>query len=153
MLWAEDSALAVTSPSEALRAARPHPFAAGRRCHRPDPHRQARNRGSVVAVVAEVATGLTGAVPGHAAPGTKNPTRSAALDGTGDVPARRVGADRAGRARRRRAVRASVAYLAELAAFARGLVERGRVCPRSPATNTRQSRSGVRWYRVPTSWP
>src|SRR6202007_2240959 len=56
-------------------------------------------------VVAEVATGLTGAVPGHAAPGTKNPTRSAALDGPRDVPARRVGADRAGRARRRRAVR------------------------------------------------
>ncbi len=27
-LWAEDSALAVTSPSEALRVARPHPFAA-----------------------------------------------------------------------------------------------------------------------------
>jgi hypothetical protein len=27
-LWAEDSALAVTSRSEALRVARPHPFAA-----------------------------------------------------------------------------------------------------------------------------
>jgi SNF2 family DNA or RNA helicase len=128
-LWAEDSALAVKSPSQALRAARPHPFAAP----------------------ADVIAGIHVGKPGTAAlllPSLRMaPLDSPELFRTTPRPAPRTepvllpwtvpvmsfpaalaltaldepAADvRYG---------ASAGYLADLAAFARELVERGRVLP------------------------
>ena len=68
-LWAEDSDLLVKSPSQAVRSARPHPFAAAADAiagiHPGKPDRYLR---AAVAVVAVGAAGLPGADPGHPAP-------------------------------------------------------------------------------------
>ena len=128
-LWAEDSALAVTSPSEALRAARPHPFAAD------------------TDAIAAIHTGKPGTTVLLLPSLRKSPLDSPELFRVTPRPAPRIqpvllpwtvpvmclpatsalialdepAADvRYG---------ASVLYLAELAAFAQQLVERGRVLP------------------------
>ena len=128
-LWAEDSDLLVKSPSQALRSARPHPFAAA-------------------------ADAIAGIHPGK--PGTSvlllPSLRSAPLDSPELIrviprPAARTdatllawtvpvvqldaGAALAAIDEPVADIRygASVGYLAELAAFARELVERGRVLP------------------------
>jgi hypothetical protein len=128
-LWAEDSDLPVKSPSQALRSARPHPFAA-------------------------IADTITGIHPGK--PGTSvlllPSLRSAPLDSpdliriaprpaprthptllTWTVPVVQLDAGAAFAAIDEPVADirygASIGYLAELAAFARELVERGRVLP------------------------
>ncbi|MGH3633249.1 DEAD/DEAH box helicase [Mycobacterium sp.] len=127
--WAEDSALAVKSASQALRAARPHPFAAR----------------------ADVIAGIHAGKPGTAAlllpslrmapldspelfrltPRPIPRTDPALLQWT--VPVVCIDAASAMTALNEPAadVRygASVTYLADLAAFARELVERGRILP------------------------
>ena len=128
-LWAEDSALAVTSPSEALRAARPHPFAAD------------------ADAIAPIHTGKLGTAVLLLPSSRKSPLDSPELFRVTPRPAPRIQpvllpwtvpvmslpAASALTALDEPAtdVRygASVAYLAELAAFARELVERGRVLP------------------------
>ncbi|MGH3787784.1 MAG: DEAD/DEAH box helicase [Pseudonocardiaceae bacterium] len=128
-LWAEDSDLTVKSPSQALRSARPHPFAAP----------------------ADVITGIPAGKPGEAVlllpslrsapldspeliritprPAPQNPP--ALLPWT--VPVVSIDAASALTALDEPVtdVRygASIAYLADLAGFARELVERGRVLP------------------------
>ena len=145
-LWAEDSDLLVKSPSQALRSARPHPFAAA-------------------------ADAIAGIHPGK--PGTSvlllPSLRSAPLDSPELIrviprPAARTdatllawtvpvvqldaGAALAAIDEPVANIRygASVGYLAELAAFARELVERGRVAAGAAARHTRRDRvlaSGV----------
>jgi hypothetical protein len=137
-LWAEDSDLLVKSPSQALRAARPHPFAAA-------------------------ADAVAGIHPGK--PGTSvlllPSLRSAPLDSPELIrviprPAARTdatllawtvpvvqldaGAALAAIDEPVADIRygASVGYLAELAAFARELVERGRVLPELRRTSLRR---------------
>ncbi|MGH4004754.1 MAG: DEAD/DEAH box helicase, partial [Pseudonocardiaceae bacterium] len=128
-LWAEDSDLTVKSPSQALRAARPHPFAAP----------------------ADVITGIHAGKPGTAVLLLPS-LRSAPLDSPEllritprptpltdpallpwTVPVVSIDAASALTALDEPVadVRygASIAYLADLAAFARELVERGRVLP------------------------
>jgi len=129
-LWGEDSDLLVKSPSQALRSARPHPFAAA-------------------------ADAIAGTHPGK--PGTSVlllpslrsapldspelirviPRRAARTDATllaWTVPVVQLDAGAALAAIDEPVADirygASVGYLAELAAFARELVERGRVLPR-----------------------
>jgi len=128
-LWSEDSDLTVKSPSQALRSARPHPFAAP----------------------ADVITGIHAGKPGSAVlllpslrsapldspeliritprPAPQNPP--ALLPWT--VPVVCIDAASALTALDEPVVDvrygASIAYLADLAAFARELVERGRVLP------------------------
>jgi SNF2 family DNA or RNA helicase len=128
-VWAEDSALAVTSPSEALRAARPHPFAAD------------------ADAIAPIHTGKPGTAVLLLPSLRKSPLDSPELFRITPRPAPRIEpvllpwtvptmslpAASALTALEEPAadVRygASVRYLAELAAFARELAERGRVLP------------------------
>src|ERR1700757_4114098 len=127
-LWAEDSDLLVKSPSQALRSARPHPFAAA-------------------------ADAIAGIRPGKPGTSVLLPSlRSAPLDSpelirviprpaartdatllAWTVPVVQLDAGAALAAIDEPAadirIGASGGYLAELAAFARELVERGRVLP------------------------
>jgi len=128
-LWAEDSALAVTSPSDAQRAARPHPFAADAdtiaSIHTGNPgtavlllpslRKSPLDSPELFRVTPRPAPRIEPVLLPWTVPVMSLPAASAltALDGpAADV---RYGA--------------SVGYLAELAAFARELVGRGRVLP------------------------
>ena len=128
-LWAEDSTLTVTSPSDALRAARPHPFAANAdaiapiHAGKPDTavlllpslRRSPLDSPELFRVTPRPASRIEPILLPWTIPVMSLPAASAltALDGpAADV---RYGA--------------SVAYLADLADFARELVERGRVLP------------------------
>ncbi|MBS4728801.1 DEAD/DEAH box helicase [Mycobacterium sp. SM1] len=128
-LWAEDSDLTVKSPSQALRSARPHPFAApADAIAEIHPGKQ----GSSVLLLPSLRSApldspeLIGIIPRPAA--RTNPTLLAwavpvvQLDAGAALAAldEPVADIRYG---------ASVGYLAELAAFARELAERGRVLP------------------------
>jgi SNF2 family DNA or RNA helicase len=148
-LWSEDSDLTVKSPSQALRSARPHPFAAP----------------------TDVITGIHAGKPGTAvlllpslrsapldspeliritprpAPHTKPALLPwtvpvVSLDAASALSALNepVAAFRCG---------ASLAYLAELAAFARELVERGRVLP----DLTRDGHGAVAFWRPVVQGP
>jgi SNF2 family DNA or RNA helicase len=151
-LWSEDSDLTVKSPSQALRSARPHPFAA----------------------TADVIAGIHAGKPGTAVlllpslrsapldspqliritprPAPQNPPAllpwtvpvvcfdaesalTALDDPVADV---RYGA--------------SIAYLADLAAFARELVERGRVLPALAHDGRGVDRHGVNGHRGVAFW-
>ena len=105
-----------------------------------DPASRARRR-AAVAVVGQVAAGFPGADPGHPAPGRANRRRCCCrggfrrceLDPAGRSPGWPVADGRRGRIR----CGASLGYLAGLAAFARELVERGRVLPELRARRRR----------------
>ena len=141
-LWGEDSERTVKSPSQALRSARPHPFAAradllpdidtgGRSTEatlllpslrsapldspelvRVSPRQSARTKPSLLPWTVPIVTfGASDALISLAAPAGLTPGT-----GTAESPKQyRLGA--------------SIRYLTELAAFARELVERGRVVP------------------------
>jgi len=128
-LWAEDSALAVTSRSEALRDARPHPFAADADAIAPihpgkpgtavlllpSLRKSPLDSPELFRVTPRPAPRAEPVLLPWTVPVMSLPAVSA-LTALGEPVAHvRYGA--------------SVAYLAELAAFARELVERGRVLP------------------------
>ena len=128
-LWAEDSERAVKSPSQALRSARPHPYAA------PDSTLADIHPGKPGEAVLQLPSlrsspldspELIRVVP-------RPPARSVAVLLPWTVPVLTLDADSALTALSERAedIRhgASLDYLAELAAFARELVLRGRVLP------------------------
>ena len=151
-LWSEDSDLTVKSPSQALRSARPHPFAA----------------------TAEVIAGIHAGKPGSVVlllpslrsapldspqliritprPAPQNPP--ALLPWT--VPVVCFDAESAVTALDDPVadVRygASIAYLADLAAFARELVERGRVLPALAHDGHGVNRHGVDRHRGVAFW-
>src|SRR5271166_6088600 len=128
-LWAEDSGLLVKSPSQALRSARPHPFAAA------------------ADAIAEIHPGKPGTsvllLPSLRSAPLDSPelirviprptarTDATLLAWTVPVVQLDAGAALAALDEPVADIRygASVGYLAELAAFARELVERGRVLP------------------------
>jgi len=128
-LWAEDSALAVTSPSDALRAARPHPFAADADAIAPI---HAGKPGTAVLLLPSLRKSpLDSPELFRATPRPAPRAEPVLLPWT--VPTMSLPAASALTALEEPAadVRygASVRYLAELAAFARELAERGRVLP------------------------
>ena len=90
-LWAEDSDLLVKSPSQALRSARPHPFAAAADAIAQITSGQARYLRAAVAVVAVGAAGLAGADPGHPAPGRTNRRHAVGVERPGRATGRRRG--------------------------------------------------------------
>ena len=128
-LWAEDSDLLVKSPSQALRSARPHPFAAAAdaitEIHPGKP-------GTSVLLLPSLRSApldspeLIRVIPRPAAR-----TDATLLAWTVPVVQLDAGAALAAIDEPVENIRygASVGYLAELAAFARELVERGRVLP------------------------
>ena len=145
-LWAEDSDLLVKSPSQALRSARPHPFAAAADAvagiHPGKP-------GTAVLLLPSLRSApldspeLIRVIPRPAAR-----TDATLLAWTVPVVQLDAGAALAAIDEPVENIRygASVGYLAELAAFARELVERGRVAAGAAARLTRRDRvlaSGV----------
>src|SRR5690625_4041614 len=128
-LWAEDSDLPVKSPSQALRSARPHPFAAAAEVLA-DTH-PGKPGSRVLALPSLRSSPLDSPELIRITPRRGAQTQPTLLEWT--VPVVQVDAGAAlflldepvpgirhG---------ASLGYLADLAAFARGLVERGRVLP------------------------
>lgn len=128
-LWAEDSDLLVKSPSQAIRSARPHPFAAptevisGIHPGKPDasvlllPSLRSAPLDSpeVIRVIPRPAARTDPTLLAWTVPVVQLDAGSALAAIEGPVADIRYGA--------------SVGYLAEVAAFARELVERGRVLP------------------------
>jgi SNF2 family DNA or RNA helicase len=128
-LWAEDSALTVTSPSDALRAARPHPFAADADAIAPI---HAGKPGTAVLLLPSLRKSpLDSPELFRVTPRPAPRVEPVLLPWTVPVmslpPASALTALEEPAADVRYG--ASVAYLAELAGFARELVERGRVLP------------------------
>jgi superfamily II DNA or RNA helicase len=141
-LWAEDSELAVTSPSQAPRSARPHPFAAPAAAlaavHAGQP-------GEVVLLLPSLRkTPLDSPELIRVTPRQRARSQAALLPWRVPVvvlepaAALAVLAEPAAEAR----YGASVGYLAEIAAFARDLVSRGRVLP---ALAVDQAGATARW--------
>jgi SNF2 family DNA or RNA helicase len=142
-LWAEDSDLTVKSPSQALRAPRPHPFAApadvlvGIHVGKPD------TAALLLPSLRRAPLDSPELIRITPRPGPR--TKPALLPWTVPVvcidaaPALTVVAEPAGDVR----YGASVGYLADLATFARELVERGRVLPAC----TRDEHGAVAFWR------
>jgi SNF2 family DNA or RNA helicase len=129
-LWAEDSDLEVRSPSQALRSARPHPFAAGADAiagiHPGKPG------ASVLQLPSLRSAPLDSPELIRVNPRPAARTDAALLAWTVPVVALDAATALAAIDEPVADIRygASVGYLAELAAFARELAERGRVLPR-----------------------
>ena len=148
-LWAEDSELSVKSASQALRAARRHPFAASAEVlaaiHAGKP-------GSAVVLLPSLRSSpldspeLLRVTP---RPAAHSEPVSAAVDGTGDGTSRGIGVGRARRTRSRRALR-RVGHLSRRYSLSsrESWWRAGGFCRRSAWTNTGPSRSGGRSSRV-----
>jgi SNF2 family DNA or RNA helicase len=128
-LWAENSALSVTSRSDALRTARPHPFAAEADAFASI---HAGKPGSAVLLLPSLRKSpLDSPELFRVTPRPTPRTGPVLLPWTVPVVSLSAGSALAALEEPVAGVRygASVAYLAELAAFARQLVQRGRVLP------------------------
>jgi hypothetical protein len=149
-LWAEDSDRTVKSPSQAAFGATASVCRARRR-DRGSSCRQARY-GDVAAAITTVRTaGLAGADPDHPTQATADGPDPAAVVGSRDGLDTAAALTTLDEPVENMRYGASLAYLADLAAFARELVLRGRCYRRCGVTGMGEWRTGVPCCAGPTS--